>query len=157
MKHLKRFNESNDNKINTWEDITIYLDVYELYALLKYTYGNDFLPDTQEALIEDGDSDENPDHIYDVIEFELEDKDMLLNFCKNFEHYVSKKDRNPSNFGGRQKEIDSIINGSGKEKANKPPHPKAPKLVKSNKPKHPRKKKKWTKLAQKGDLAKALG
>ncbi len=49
MKHLKRFNESSDFEYDTWEEITESLDVYQLYELLQFKYG-EVLTDSIDAL-----------------------------------------------------------------------------------------------------------
>ena len=52
MKHLKRFNESSDFEYDTWEEITESLDVYQLYELLQFKYG-EVLTDTKQAIDEE--------------------------------------------------------------------------------------------------------
>lgn len=65
MKHLKRFNESLDFEYDTWEEIISSLDVYQLYELLQFKYG-DILTDTKQEIDEE-EGDYNPDHIYETI------------------------------------------------------------------------------------------
>ena len=48
MKHLKRFNESSDFEYDTWEEIISSMDVYQLYELLQFKYG-EVLTDTKQA------------------------------------------------------------------------------------------------------------
>ena len=61
-----KFNESSDFEYDTWEEITSSLDVYQLYELLQFKYG-EVLTDTKQAIDEE-EGDYNPDHIYEVID-----------------------------------------------------------------------------------------
>lgn len=106
MKYLHKFNESK----NTWGDIIEFLDVYQLYELLVFTYGDTF-PYTKES-IEEEEGDYNPDHIYDIIKYELESTGRYDDFISNFDEYKDKMDESdPTHWKNRKKSFDDLTKG----------------------------------------------
>ncbi len=109
MKHLKRFNESSDFEYDTWEEITESLDVYQLYELLQFKYG-EVLTDTKQAIDEE-EGDYNPDHIYETIEYELKQKDLFTDFITNWKQYqIEKEEADPFHWRHRKKSYDDFFN-----------------------------------------------
>jgi len=112
MKHLKRFNENSDFEYDTWEEITESLDVYQLYELLQFKYG-EVLTDTKQAIDEE-EGDYNPDHIYEVIEYELKQKDLFTDFITNWKQYqIEKEEADPFHWRHRKKSYDDLLNKWG--------------------------------------------
>jgi hypothetical protein len=112
MKHLKKFNENSDFEYDTWEEITSSLDVYQLYELLQFKYG-EVLTDTKEAIDEE-EGDYNPDHIYEVIEYELKQKDLFTDFITNWQQYqIEKEEADPFHWRHRKKSYDDLLNRWG--------------------------------------------
>lgn len=110
MKYLKKFNESDEefDEFQTWEDIQSGLDVYQLYELLVFKYGNIFI-DTK-AAIDEEEGDYNPDQIYEVIEMELKNKNLWLDFLKNHESYQNdKEEADPYHWKHRRKSYDDLM------------------------------------------------
>lgn len=103
MKHIKKFKESK----NHWIDIEKSLDVYQLYDLLVFKYGNIF-KDSLES-IDSEEDDYNPDYIYDIIKYELESHNLLEDFLNNYEKYIIEKDeKDPMHWRYRKKIQDGI-------------------------------------------------
>jgi hypothetical protein len=112
MKHLKRFNENSDFEYDTWEEITESLDVYQLYELLQFKYG-EVLTDTKQAIDEE-EGDYNPDHIYEVIEYELKQKDLFTDFITNWKQYQIEKDEaDPFHWRHRNKSYNDLLSKWG--------------------------------------------
>lgn len=112
MKHLKRFNENSDFEYDTWEEITSALDVYQLYELLQFKYG-EVLTDTKQAIDEE-EGDYNPDHIYEVIEYELKQKDLFTDFITNWKQYqIEKEEADPFHWRHRKKSYDDLLSKWG--------------------------------------------
>ena len=86
MKYLKKFESFDD----MWQDVQSSLDVYQLYELLLFKYGSIFY-DTKDAIDEE-EGDYNPDHIYEIIEYELKAKKLWEDFLNNFDQYQNEKD-----------------------------------------------------------------
>jgi len=112
MKHLKRFNENSDFEYDTWEEIISSLDVYQLYELLQFKYG-DVLTDTKQEIDEE-EGDYNPDHIYEVIEYELKQKDLFTDFITNWQQYqIEKEEADPFHWRHRKKSYDDLLSKWG--------------------------------------------
>ena len=102
MNRLKRFESFNYDK--EWEEVINHLDVYQLFELLLFKYGRGKLKDTEEALKEEEDSDYNPDHIYDIIRYELEQLGLFNNFVSNYENYlIDFQENDPTHWRYRNK------------------------------------------------------
>jgi hypothetical protein len=112
MKHLKKFNENSDFEYDTWEEITESLDVYQLYELLQFKYG-EVLTDTKQAIDEE-EGDYNPDHIYEVIEYELKQKDLFTDFITNWKQYqIEKEEADPFHWRHRNKSYNDLLSKWG--------------------------------------------
>lgn len=108
MKYLKKFNENSDFEYDTWEEIQGALDVYQLYELLQFKYG-DVLIDTKQAIDEE-DGDYNPDHIYEIIEYELKNKDLFTDFITNWKEYqIEKEEADPYHWRNRNKSYANLL------------------------------------------------
>lgn len=106
MKYIKKFNESTEE--TTWETIEESLDVYQLYELLVFKYGNVFT-DTQQAIDEE-EGYYNPDHIYEIIKWELERLNLLDDLIANFEKYQIERDEaDPFHWRHRKKQQDDFM------------------------------------------------
>lgn len=105
MKYVKKFLES----ISTdWESIEEALDVYQLYELLFFKYG-DVFTDTKQA-IEEEDGYYNPEHIYEIIKWELDRLKLFDDFVENFEKYQIERDEaDPFHWRHRKKKQDDFI------------------------------------------------
>jgi hypothetical protein len=112
MKYLKRFNENSDFEYDTWEEIISSLDVYQLYELLQFKYG-DVLTDTKQEIDEE-EGDYNPDHIYETIEYELKAKDLFTDFITNWQQYQIEKDEaDPFHWRHRNKSYNDLLSKWG--------------------------------------------
>ena len=79
-----------------------------LYELLVFKYGNVF-PNTIKE-INDYDGDYNPDHIYEVIEYELKNNGIWEDFLNNYELYQNEKEENdPYHWKYRKKQMDDLF------------------------------------------------
>ena len=104
---LENFENFNYNK--EWEEIIKHLDVYQLFELLMFKYGKDKFPDTIESLEEEGDSDYNPDHIYEIIKYELENLGLFKEFVSNYEDYlINMEENDPTHWRYRKKQQDNL-------------------------------------------------
>lgn len=90
MKNIKLFEDFDEYDV--WENIQGAYDVYQLYELLVFKYGEVF-KDTKQQ-IDEYEEDYNPDHIYDVIEYELKDLKLWEDFLQNYQKYGIEKDEN---------------------------------------------------------------
>lgn len=106
MKYLRFF--ENFDESDTWENIQSSLDVYQLYELLVFKYGEVF-KDTKTA-IDEYEDDYNPDHIYDVIEWELKALKKWDDFLQNYETYQNEKEEaDPFHWKNRKKSYDNLM------------------------------------------------
>jgi hypothetical protein len=107
-----KFNESSDFEYDTWEEIISSLDVYQLYELLQFKYG-EVLTDTKQAIDEE-EGDYNPDHIYEVIEYELKQKDLFTDFITNWKQYqIEKEEADPFHWRHRNKSYNDLLSKWG--------------------------------------------
>ena len=87
-------------------------DVYQLYELLLFKYGKIFT-DTKEA-IDEYEDDYNPDHIYEIIEYELKNKNLWVDFLENYSEYENEKDEaDPYHWKHRKKMQDEMMKRLG--------------------------------------------
>jgi len=106
MKHIRKFNESFD-EYDAWEGVQSMLDVYQLYELLIFKYGNIF-PNSKND-IDEYDGDYNPDHLYETIEMELKNNGKWEDFLKNYSEYQNEKDEaDPYHWKHRKKIQDEL-------------------------------------------------
>lgn len=105
MRYLKTFENLNGSS-NLWEDVISSVDVYQLFEILLFKYGKGFLPDTEKAIDEE-ESDYNPDHIYEIIKYEMEDKGEFEDFITNFDKYqIEMQENDPFHWRHRKKQQD---------------------------------------------------
>lgn len=104
MKHLKVFEDFNED---AWDDIISQYDVYQLYELLVFKYGEVFT-ETKIAIDEYEDY-YNPDHIYEIIESELKSLGHYDDFVTNYEQYgIEKDEADPFHWRHRKKNMDQL-------------------------------------------------
>ena len=102
---IKKF-ESFDTQ---WIEIMETFDVYQLYELLVFKYGEIFTE--TKRLIDENEEDYNPDHIYDDIEYELKKLNKWEDFLNNYREYSIEKDElDPFHWRNRKKELDKLMN-----------------------------------------------
>jgi len=108
MKHIKQFENYSENEFDTWEAIQSYLDVYQLYELLVFKFG-DIFTDTKTA-IDEYEDDYNPDHIYEIIEYELKNKNLWEDFLENYLEYENEKEEaDPFHWKHRNKQQEELM------------------------------------------------
>jgi len=109
MKHLKKFESlSKDKLYEAWQDVQGQFDVYQLYELLVFKYGKIFT-DTKQA-IDEYEDDYNPDHIYEIIEYELKSKNLWKEFLENYQVYEIEKDEaDPFHWRNRLKRQEELM------------------------------------------------
>ena len=91
MKHLKIFEDfTEDDAYDAWKEAQGLLDVYGMYELLVFKYGEKF-PDTKKEIDEE-ESDYNPDQIYETIEMELKSNNLWEDFLTNYNEYQNEKE-----------------------------------------------------------------
>jgi len=115
MKYLKTFENLEKDLDYHWEEVMKSVDVYQLYEILLFKYGKGFLLDTEQAIKEE-EGDYNPEHIYDIIKYEMEQKGVFEDFVKNFDKYKIEKDGNdPFHWRYRKKQQDELFKNWDKE------------------------------------------
>lgn len=100
---IKKF-ESFDTQ---WIEIMETFDVYQLYELLVFKYGEIFTE--TKKLIDEYEEDYNPDHLYDNIEYELKKHKKWQDFLNNYQQYsIEKDEKDPFHWRNRKKEMDKL-------------------------------------------------
>lgn len=102
---IKKF----ENFDSRWIEIMETFDVYQLYELLVFKYGEIFTE--TKKLIDEYEEDWNPDHLYDDIEYEIKKHNKWEDFLNNYREYSIKKDEmNPFHWRNMKKEMDKLTN-----------------------------------------------
>lgn len=110
MKHLKLYENFSEKEFDAWEDAQGLLDVYKMYELLVFKYGEIFSDTKHEIDEEDGDY--NPDQIYEVIEYELRKNNLWEDFLTNYEEYQNEKEEaDPYHWKNRAKAVNDLMKG----------------------------------------------
>lgn len=105
--NFKSFLESNNNN---WMIIMETYDVYQLYELLVFKYG-DIFKETKVS-IDEYEGDYNPDHIYEIIKYELESLNIYEDFINNYSDYEIEKDEaDPYHWRNRMKSQNNLMDG----------------------------------------------
>lgn len=112
MKHIKIFENFSEDEFTKWENVQGLLDVYQLYELLIFKYG-DIFENTKQS-IDEYEDDYNPDHIYEIIEMELKEKNLWEDFINNYETYQNdKEEADPFHWKHRKKIQDEFMKSFG--------------------------------------------